>query len=329
MRLITLAPKLTAALLLSLSIISAAIADEAELESWSNDATSKRALLTFVSQVTDERSPQYVPPEARIAVFDNDGTLWAEQPVYFQLLFAIDQARMMLKEQPALASESPYREIASGDLKAIAAGGQETLLKLMMQTHTGMTQTAFADAVRDWIATAKHPTTGRRYTEMVYQPMLELLDYLRANDFDVWIVSGGGVDFMRVWAEDVYGIPPENIVGSRLGLKYVNGELLREAKIEHINDKSGKPVGISQQIGHKPIMAVGNSDGDFAMLEWVTGQPGPSLGVLVHHTDADDEWAYDRDSHIGQLVRGLDEAAERGWILVNMKKDWRTVFASN
>ncbi|MFK7831009.1 MAG: HAD family hydrolase [Congregibacter sp.] len=295
------------------------------LSSW-NDSDSRQALINFVERVTDEEATDYLAPEKRIAVFDNDGTLWAEQPAYFQLLFALDRARDMIKREPSLAEQSPFREVASGDMQSVIADGEKTLLPLVMKTHAGMSEAQFAHEVADWMSTARHPRTQRPYTEMVYQPMLELLDYLRDNDFSVWIVSGGGVSFMRVWAQEIYGVPPHQVIGSRMGLSYEGGGIQRTATYTHVNDKAGKPVGIQQQIGRRPILAGGNSDGDFAMLEWTTSGPGPSLGLLIHHTDEIREWAYDRESHIGKLDQGLNEAPQRGWVVIDMQNDWANVF---
>jgi phosphoserine phosphatase len=299
--------------------------EEPVLPSWRDTPTRER-IIEFVASVSTPGNPDYVAPAARIATFDNDGTLWAEKPMYFQLFFAIDRAREQLRANPQLAEESPYREIAAGDVEALLAGGEEALLELVLATHTGMSETEFRRQVRDWIATAQHPATGRSFTRMVYQPMLELLDYLRDHDFEVWIVSGGGASFLRAWARDVYRVAPEHVIGSRVELAYEDGVLMRRAGMDHINDKGGKPVGIAQQLGRRPLMAVGNSDGDFAMLEWTTNRAGPSLGVFLHHTDAEREWAYDRESSVGRLDRGLNEAESRGWLIVDIAKDWSRVF---
>lgn len=299
-----------------------ALSDASVLPSWRSTETRER-IVSFVDAASESDSPGYLPPSERVAVFDNDGTLWSEQPAYFQVLFAIDRGQAMLKDDPTLASRSPFKELAAGEL---AQGGEELLLSLLAQTHTGMTETEFRETVSDWIGSARHPSTNQPYTAMIYQPMLELLNYLRDHDFQVWIVSGGTVGFMRPWAEEVYGIPPEQIVGTRFALEYKDGKLLRQPKIAHLNDKEGKPVGIQQQIGRRPAIAVGNSDGDFAMLEWTTNSDQPSLGLLVHHTDAEREWAYDRKSAIGKLDRGLDEAEARAWQLIDMRKDWKRVY---
>ena len=299
------------------------------LPSW-NDGTAKQQIRDFVSRVTDPQSPDFVPEPERIAVFDNDGTLWAEQPAYFQLLFIIDRVKALAPEHPEWKSTQPFQAVLEGDMKALAASGEHGLLELAMATHAGMTTTEFEAIAGDWIATARHPQTGRPYTKMVYQPMLELLDYLRANGFKTFVVSGGGIEFMRPWTEKVYGIPPEQVVGSSITTAYEVRDgvpvLVRQPKIDFIDDKEGKPVGINSHIGRRPIAAFGNSDGDFQMLEWTTAGAGARLGVLIHHTDAEREWAYDRDSHIGRLDRGLDEAAARGWVVVDMREDWKAVF---
>jgi phosphoserine phosphatase len=299
------------------------------LPSW-NAGVSKTAIVTFVERVSAEDGPGFVPAAERIAVFDNDGTLWAEQPMYFQLAFALDRVKALASAHPEWANQQPFKAALEGDRAALAATGEEGLVRIIAATHAGTTTEEFARVVSDWIGSARHPTTGRPYTQMVYQPMLELLAYLRANGFRTYIVSGGGVEFMRPWVERVYGIPPEQIVGSRVTVKYeVDGGqpvLRRLAEVDFIDDKAGKPVGIHQMIGRRPIAAFGNSDGDFEMLEWVTSGSGARLGVIVHHTDARREWAYDRGSPVGRLERGLDEAATRGWVLVDMQEDWTAVF---
>ena len=300
-----------------------------QLASW-NDGPSKKAITDFVARVTAKGGPDFVPVPERIATFDNDGTLWSEQPIYFQLAFALDRVRALSPEHPEWKQKQPFKGILEGDMKAMAASGEKGLLEVIAVTHAGNTTEEFEKIVKDWVATARHPKTKRLYTEMVYQPMLELLTFLRANGFKTFIVSGGGVEFMRAWAEQVYGIPPEQVIGSRAKVKYElqGGKpvLLRLAEIDHIDDKAGKPVGIHQMIGRRPILAFGNSDGDFEMLEWTTSAPGPRFGAFVHHTDAVREWAYDRTSHIGQLARGLDEAPKRGWLVVDMKNDWKVIY---
>jgi phosphoserine phosphatase len=271
-----------------------------------------------------------VAPAERIAVFDNDGTLWSEQPAYFQLAFAIDRVRALAPKHPEWRTKQPFQGVLEGDLKAVAATGERGLLELVMATHANLTTEEFAAVVRDWVATARHPTLKRPYTELVYQPMLELLSYLRANGFKTYIVSGGGVEFMRVFAEQVYGVPPEQVIGSSIATEYEvrNGKpvIVRQPKIDFIDDKAGKPVAINKFIGRRPIAAFGNSDGDFQMLEWTTAGAGPRLAVIVHHDDAGREFAYDRGSHIGKLERGLDEGPRRGWTIVSMKDDWKTLY---
>ena len=281
--------------------------------------------------MTAEGSPDFVPPAERIAVFDNDGTLWAEQPMYFQLLFALDRVKALAPQHPEWKTQEPFASLLKGDVKGALAGGEPAIVEIIMATHAGMTTEEFDQIVSDWVASAKHPKTGRLYTEMVYQPMLELLAYLRANDFKTFIVSGGGIDFMRPWTEKVYGIPPEQVVGSsgKTSFEMRDGKpmLMRLPEINFIDDKAGKPVGIHQHIGRRPIAAFGNSDGDLQMLQWTCGGPGPRFCLYVHHTDADREWAYDRKSSIGRLDKGLDEAEAKGWTVVDMKTDWTKVFA--
>jgi phosphoserine phosphatase len=286
--------------------------------------------VSFVERVTKQGAPDFVAPAERIAVFDNDGTLWSEQPMYFQLQFALDRTRELAPQHPEWKDRQPYKAVIEGDMKALMASGEKGLLELVAATHAGTTIDEFSGVVGAWAASARHPKTKRLYTEMVFQPMLEVLAYLRANGFKTFIVSGGGVEFMRPWAEQVYGIPPEQVVGSRMKVKYDvrdgKGVLVKLPDIDLIDDKAGKPVGIAQVIGRRPIAAFGNSDGDFEMLEYVTTGPGARLGLIVHHTDADREWAYDRESHVGQLARGLDEAPARGWVLADMKKDWKQIY---
>ena len=300
------------------------------LPSW-NDTATKRAITDFVTQVTREGSPDFVPPAERIAVFDNDGTLWCEQPMYVQFAFALDRVKALSDKHPEWKTTEPFKSVLEGDWKGVAASGEKGLAQIIMVTHAGMTSEEFEAIVREWLATAKHPKFGRPYTECVYQPMLEVLAYLRANGFKTYIVSGGGVEFVRVFAEKVYGIPPEQVVGSTIKTKYEvrDGKpvLVRLPEVDFVDDKAGKPVGIGKFIGRRPLMAFGNSDGDFEMLEWTNADPGKRFGLLLHHTDADREYAYDRHSHIGKLERGLDEAAKRGWTLANMKDDWKVIFA--
>ena len=300
------------------------------LASWIDGATKAR-IVAFVKAATEPGGKDFVPAADRIAVFDNDGTLWSEQPMYFQLAFAIDRARAMVAKNPELAKKPAMKAAAAGDMKALAATGEKGLVELVMATHAGNTADEFAQIVRDWLATARHPKLNRPYTELVYQPMLELLAYLRANGFQTWIVSGGGVEFLRVFAEERYGVPPQQVVGSSVKTKYeVRGgkpAIVRLPQIDFIDDKAGKPVGIHKFIGKRPIAAFGNSDGDFEMLEWVTSASGARLGLIVHHDDASREFAYDRKSHIGRLDRALDEAGPRGWTVVSMKDDWKVIFA--
>jgi phosphoglycolate phosphatase-like HAD superfamily hydrolase len=298
------------------------------LPSW-NDGAAKKAIVDFVSRVTRKDGSDFVQPAERIATFDNDGTLWGEQPIYVQVAFALDRVKALAPQHPEWKNRQPFKGVLEGDVKAVAASGERGLLEIMAATHVGNTTEEFARVVSDWITTARHPKTNRPYTDMVYQPMLELLSHLRANDFKTFIVSGGGVEFMRPWVERVYGIPPEQVIGSRAKVKHEvrNGMpvLARLAEIDLVDDKAGKVVGIHQVIGRRPLAAFGNSDGDFEMLEWTTSAPGPRFGLIVHHNDEVREWAYDRTSHVGQLVRGLDEASKRGWIVVDMKQDWKVI----
>jgi len=299
------------------------------LPSW-NDGKVKQSIVAFVEKVTKEGSSNFVPVAERIATFDNDGTLWAEQPMYFQLAFALDRVKALAPQHPEWKDKEPFASLLKGDVKGALAGGEPAIFQIVMATHAGMTTAEFEQIVKDWIATAKHPTKKRLYTEMVYQPMLELLTYLRANGFKTFIVSGGGIEFMRPWTEKVYGIPPEQVVGSSIKTKVElrDGKpvLVRLPELNFIDDKTGKPVGINQHIGRCPILAFGNSDGDQQMLEWTEAGSGLRFMGLVHHTDADREWAYDRKSHIGTLDKALYEANAKGWTVVDMKKDWKTVF---
>jgi hypothetical protein len=299
------------------------------LPAW-NDTATKKAIVTFVERVTKQGSPELVPPAERIATFDNDGTLWAEQPIYFQLAFALDRVKALVPLHPEWKDKEPFASLLKGDLKGALAGGEAAIFEIVTVTHSGMTTVEFEKIVHDWITTAKHPVTGRLYTEMVYQPMLELLAYLRGNGFKTFIVSGGGIDFMRPWTEKVYGIPPEQVVGSsgKLSFELRNGTpvLVKLPEISFVDDKAGKPVGIQQYIGRRPIFAFGNSDGDLQMLQWTAAGAAPRFMGLVHHTDAEREWAYDRQSHVGTLDKALDEAQAKGWTVVDMKKDWNRIF---
>ncbi len=300
------------------------------LPSW-NEGAAKTAITGFVSRTTQEGGADYVKPAERIAVFDNDGTLWSEQPIYFQLAFALDRAKAMAPEHPEWNDAEPFRSLLAGDVKGVLASGEKGLGEIMAVTHTGMTTDAFAGTVREWMATARHPKFNRPYSELIFQPMVELLGYLRANGFKTFIVSGGGVEFMRPWVEQAYGIPPEQVVGSSGVVTYELGPddkpvLKKEAKVEFVDDGPGKPVGINRFIGRRPVFAAGNSDGDLQMLQWTTLNDGPRFALIVHHTDAEREWAYDRQSHIGKLDKALDEAPRRGWLVVDMKTDWKVIY---
>lgn len=281
-------------------------------------------------KVTKKDSPDFVPPNERIATFDNDGTLWAEQPMYFQLLFALDRVKALAPQHPEWKEKEPFASLLKGDVKGALAGGEHAMLDIVMATHAGMTTEEFEKLVKDWIAIAKHPKTARPYTEMVYQPMLEVLDYLRGQGFKTFIVSGGGIEFMRPWVEKVYGIPPEQVVGSsiktRFEIRNGNPILVRLSELNFIDDKEGKPIGINSRIGRRPIAAFGNSDGDLQMLQWTTAGKGARFALFVHHTDAEREWAYDRNSSIGRLDKGLDEARANGWTVVDMKQDWKVIY---
>jgi phosphoglycolate phosphatase-like HAD superfamily hydrolase len=301
------------------------------LPSW-NDTGPKKAIVQFVQTVTNKDSPNFVPREKRIATFDNDGTLWAEQPMYFQVFFVVDRVKALAPQHPEWNTKEPFASLLKGDMKGALAGGQKGLMEMMAATHSGMTTDEFEKTVIDWIATARHPKTGKPFTSMTYQPMLELLAYLRGRGFKTFIVSGGGIEFMRPWAEKVYGIPPEQVVGTSGGLKYElrDGKpvIVKTPELLFMDDNVGKPVGIQRQIGRRPIAAFGNSDGDLQMLQWTCIADGARLCLFVHHTDAGREWAYDRESHIGKLDKGLDEAKTRGWAVVDMKNDWKKIFAS-
>ena len=309
-----------------------ALAQTDPLPSW-NEGAPKKAILDFVARVTREGGMGYVPPDARIATFDNDGTLWCEQPFYFQMAFAFDRVKAMAPKHPEWKTKEPFKSLLQGDVKAAAAGGEKGLLAIVAATHSGMSTDQFASTVSDWIATARHPRFHRPYTDLIYQPMLEVLAYLRANGFKTYIVSGGGIDFMRPWTEKIYGIPPEQVVGSSGVTRFEMGKdgkpvLMKEAKVDFIDDGPGKPVGINRFIGRRPIIAFGNSDGDLQMLQYVSAGSGARLVLYVHHDDALREYAYDRKSPIGKLDKGLDEARAKGWPLISMKNDWKVVFPS-
>jgi phosphoglycolate phosphatase-like HAD superfamily hydrolase len=311
-------------------LLLAGMAQADPLPSWSETPT-KTAIIDFVEGVTTPGSADFLPQADRIAVFDNDGTLWAEQPMYFQLYFALDALRAKAKADPSILSSPVLKAAVDGDLKTVLSGGKAALAEIMMASHADVTAEAFTASVADWAATAVHPDTGLRFADMTYQPMTELLRYLRDEGFSTWIVTGGGSHFVRAFAEDAYGIPPEQVVGTLGDSEYRVidgvGRIWKLPDIAFIDDKGGKPVGIDRNIGRRPILAFGNSDGDFEMIEYVTTGPGPSLGLILHHTDAAREWAYDREGHIGTLNRGLDEAAAKGWIIVDMAADWSRVFS--
>jgi len=301
------------------------------LPSWYEGA-SKNSIIEFVKKTTTEGSTDFIPMADRVACFDNDGTLWSEQPIYFQLAFALDQVKTLAPQHPEWKIKQPFKALLEDDLKTALAGGEKALMEIVMATHSGMTTEEFDKVVKDWMLTAKHPKTGQPYTKMVFQPMVELLNYLRANGFNTFIVSGGGVDFMRPWVEEAYGIPPDQVVGSSVKVKYKVKEdetpvLIKLPDLNFIDDKEGKPVGIHQHIGKRPVFAAGNSDGDYSMLQWTTTATGyPRFGMIVHHTDSVREWSYDRSSHIGQLEKGLDDAAKYNWMLVDMKADWKKIY---
>jgi len=315
------------ALLLLLTVCVAHAADP--LPSW-NDGQSKRSITAFVEKITQAGSPNFVPVAERIATFDNDGCLWAEQPLYFQAFFIFDRIKWLAPQHPEWQDKEPFASVLKGDMKGALAGGERALMEMAMATHTGMTTEEFEQIVKDWLATAKHPTTKRPYTEMVYQPMIEVLAYLRANGFKTFIVSGGGIEFMRPWTETVYGIPPEQVVGSSITTKFEMRDgkpvIVRLPELNFYDDKEGKVIAINQHIGRRPIMAFGNSDGDLQMLQWTAAGSGPRFCLYVHHTDSEREWAYDRESHIGKLDKGLDEALAKGWTVVDMKRDWKSIF---
>jgi hypothetical protein len=308
-----------------------ALAQSDPLLSW-NDGSAKEAIVSFVRATTTQGSPRFVPPAERIATFDNDGTLWAEQPMYVQLLFALDRVKALAPQHPEWRTKEPFASLLKGDVSKALAGGEKAILEIVMVTHAGMTTEQFEQTVKDWIATAKHPKTGRLFTEMVYQPMLEVLAYLRANGFKTFIVSGGGIEFMRPWTERVYGIPPEQVVGSSIKTKYEMRDgkpvLARLPAIDFIDDKTGKPVGINSHIGRRPVAAFGNSDGARQMLEWTLGGGGARLLMLVHHADAAREWAYGPKSKIGTFCESLmADAKKQGWVVISMKNDWKRIFA--
>ena len=299
------------------------------LPSW-NEGPTKQAILDFVEAVTTEGSPSFVPVADRIATFDNDGNLWSEQPFYFQLQFAIDRVKAMAPDHPEWQGQQPFKALLEGDMEALMAEGEAGLVKLVMASHAGMTADEFEASVKAWLKKARHPRFDQPYNKLVYQPMLELLEYLRANGFTTFIVSGGGIDFMRPWVEEAYGIPPHQVVGSSIGAEFDyndgNPVIRKLAELDFIDDKAGKPVGIHKYIGKKPIFASGNSDGDLQMLQYTASNPQGAFMLYLHHTDADREWAYDRESHIGRLDKGLDEAEKNGWTVIDMKQDWNVIY---
>jgi len=301
------------------------------LPSW-NDTATKEAILGFVQAVTDPKSPSFVEPYLRIATFDNDGTLWVEQPIYAEVAFALDRVRSLAKVHPEWKTQEPFRAVIEGDADAFVAGGRQGVIEVILASHTGMSTTLFNTIAAEWIRDARHPDLDKPYTELAYGPQLELLRYLEANGFTNYIVSAGSVEFIRVFSYETYGIPERRVVGSSIATRYeVQGgkpSLLRLPEIDFVGDKGGKPVGVHKHIGQWPILAFGNSDGDFEMLEWTTkGRSGERLGLLLHHDDAEREYAYDRESRVGTLDRALDAAGDQGWVVVSMKNDWKTVFA--
>jgi phosphoglycolate phosphatase-like HAD superfamily hydrolase len=328
LRRIVLAPFLAVGIVASLG--TGALAQADPLPSW-NDGVVKKTITDFVARVTTKGGPDFVAVPERIATFDNDGTLWTEQPYYFQFAFALDRIKAMAPQHPEWKNKQPFKALLERDKQALAAVGEKGLIEILEATHTGMTTEEFSKVVLEWASTARHPRFNRPYTELVFQPMLELLAYLRANGFKTFIVSGGGIEFMRPWTERVYGIPPEQVVGSSGVVKFQIGadgkpELLKLAKIEFVDDGPGKPAGINRFIGRRPIFAFGNSDGDLQMLQWTMAGRGPRFAGLVHHTDAEREYAYDRQSKVGKLDKALDEASAKGWAVVDMRQDWKTVF---
>ena len=308
----------------------AAFAQSDPLPSW-NDGAVKKSITDFVARVTMPGGPDFVPVERRLATFDNDGTLWCEQPVYFQVAFAFDEVKRLAPQHPEWKTKQPFKAVLERDMPALTVAGEKGLLEIVAATHTGMTVEDFTKTVLDWTATARHPRFKRPYTDLVYQPMIELLAYLRANGFKTFIVSGGGIEFMRPWTEKIYGIPPEQVVGSSGVVQFETGAdgkpvLMKLAKIEFVDDGPGKPVGINRFIGRRPIFAFGNSDGDQQMLEWTAAGGGARFMGIVHHTDAAREYAYDRQSKIGKLDKALDEGTAKGWTVVDMKSDWKIIF---
>lgn len=324
------AKKILTALFSSVMALVTGIAFASDpLPSW-NEGAAKQSIIEFVKTTTEKRSENFVPEAERIAVFDNDGTLWAEQPMYFQAFFIFDRIKALAPQHPEWRTDEPFASVLRGDIKSALAGGEHALMEMAMATHAGMSTQEFEQIVKDWVATAKHPLTNRPFTEMVYQPMLEVLSYLREHGYKTYIVSGGGIEFMRPWTEAVYGIPPEQVIGSSIKTKFVmsNGvpSLMRLPELNFIDDKDGKPIAINQHIGRRPIAVFGNSDGDLQMLQWTDAGNGKNFALYVHHDDAKREWAYDHPSSIGQLDKGLTEAADKGWTVVSIMNDWKRVF---
>lgn len=299
------------------------------LPSW-NEGETKNSIIRFVDAVTDPVNEHFIEVEDRIATFDNDGNLWSEQPAYFQLFFAIDRVKILADQHPEWKDQQPFKAILEDDLKTLATFGEHGLIEIVMATHGNITTEEFESIVRSWLSTALHPRFNRPYTQLVYQPMLELLEYLRNKDFKTFIVSGGGIEFMRPWVEEVYGIPRDQVVGSSIKTEFTfqNGEpvIMRLPEMDFIDDKEGKPVGINRFIGRKPVFASGNSDGDLQMLQWTASGESLNFMLYLHHTDGEREWAYDRESHIGRLDKGLDEAEEKGWTVIDMKEDWKIIY---
>ncbi len=299
------------------------------LPSW-NEGKTKSAIFDFVKEVTDEKSPNFIKVADRIATFDNDGNLWSEKPVYFQLFFAIDRVKALAPEHPEWKTEQPFKAVLENDMDALIASGLEGLMKLVMATHAGISTDEFESHVREWLSTTNHPRFNQPYNKLIFQPMLELLDYLRANDFKTFIVSGGGVEFMRVWVEEAYGIPSDQVVGSSIKTEFVmeddGPKIMRLPELDFIDDKAGKPIGIHKFIGKRPVFASGNSDGDLQMMQYTAAGSGKRFMLYVHHTDEEREWAYDRESHVGRLDKGLIEAEKNGWTVINMKEDWKVIY---
>jgi hypothetical protein len=314
---------------ISAALAGPVLAQDDPLPSW-NEGPAKRAISSFVDKVSKEGTLDFVPVSERIATFDNDGTLWCEHPVYVQVAFAVDRVKSLARLHSEWKREQPFKAVLEGDFKTVIAEGHRAAVAILAATHAGMTAEQYEKIVSDWLATAKHPRFGRLYTQLVYQPMLELLAYLRKSGFRTYIVSGGGIDFMRPWTEKVYGIPLEQVVGSAIKLKYElrDGQpiLMRLPFVDFIDDHAGKPVGIHRAIGRRPIAAFGNSDGDYEMLRWTTAAKGPRFGLIVHHSDEKREYAYDRHTLVGRLDKALAEAPARGWVVVDMNNDWRVVF---